>query len=122
MRSSIGRRRPGITIERVDRRSPDEAISALLAVKWAPFEELDGGPRVDAAAVARYRRTGAASVLARTSDGDVAGSAGWLGVQDGVGEIVAVGVLPRFRGRGIAGALTAEAGRAAGTPARSCCS
>ena len=81
-------------------------------MKWAPFAGLDADPP-DAAAVERYRRTGAAAVVARTADGEVAGSAGWLGVQDGVGEIVAVGVLPQFRGRGIAGALTAAAGRAA---------
>ena len=49
--------------------------------------------------------------VAALVDGEVVGGASWTVVLDGMTEVAGIGVLERFRRRGIAGALTAEATR-----------
>jgi predicted GNAT family acetyltransferase len=76
-------------------------VRPLLEVQAAAFGE---GPPSDAA-VAAYRGRG---LLAR-ADGVPAGAASRSAIAEGVSEIGGVGVLERFRRRGIAAALTAAA-------------
>jgi predicted GNAT family acetyltransferase len=50
---------------------------------------------------------GTPAVLARV-DGEPAGGGGCLEVRGGTTEVVGIGTLPRFRGRGVAAAVTAR--------------
>lgn len=88
----------GVVIARV-LGGPD--VRALMEVQAAAFGE---GPPSDAA-VEAYRGRG---LLAR-ADGVPAGAASRSAIAEGVSEIGGVGVLERFRRRGIAAALTAAA-------------
>jgi ribosomal protein S18 acetylase RimI-like enzyme len=87
----------GVAIARVLAGSPD--VRALMEVQSAAFGE---GPPSDAA-VQSYRGRG---LLAR-AEGVPAGAASRSAIAEGVSEIGGVGVLERFRRRGIAAALTA---------------
>jgi GNAT superfamily N-acetyltransferase len=88
----------GVVIARV-LGGPD--VRPLMEVQAAAFGE---GPPSDAA-VEAYRGRG---LLAR-ADGVPAGAASRSAIAEGVSEIGGVGVLERFRRRGIAAALTAAA-------------
>ena len=88
----------GVVIVRV-LGGPD--VRPMMEVQSAAFGE---GPPSDAA-VQAYRGRG---ILAR-ADGVPAGAASRTAVAEGVSEIGGVGVLERFRRRGIAAALTAAA-------------
>jgi ribosomal protein S18 acetylase RimI-like enzyme len=88
----------GVVIARVFD-GPD--VRPMMEVQSAAFGE---GPPSDAA-VQAYRGRG---ILAR-ADGVPAGAASRTAVAEGVSEIGGVGVLERFRRRGIAAALTAAA-------------
>jgi ribosomal protein S18 acetylase RimI-like enzyme len=92
----------GVVIARV-LGGPD--VRPLMEVQSAAFGE---GPPSDAA-VQAYRGRG---LLAR-ADGVPAGAASRTAIAEGVSEIGGVGVLERFRRRGIAAALTAAAAAAA---------
>jgi GNAT superfamily N-acetyltransferase len=87
----------GVVIARALGGGPD--VRALLEVQSAAFGE---GPPSDAE-VQSYRGRG---LLAR-ADGVPAGAASRSAIAKGVSEIGGVGVLERFRRRGIAAALTA---------------
>jgi len=86
----------GVVIARV-LGGPD--VRALMEVQSAAFGE---GPPSDAA-VQAYRGRG----LRARADGVPAGAASRTAIAEGVSEIGGVGVLERFRRRGIAAALTA---------------
>jgi GNAT superfamily N-acetyltransferase len=80
-------------------------VRPALTATRAAFGE---GPPADAEVEAYEGR-----IVAALVDGEVVGGAGWTSVLDGMSEIVGVGVLEEHRRRGIAGALTAAATRAA---------
>ena len=86
----------------ITRASAADALDVLnvqrVAFGQAPVE--DAGERSDRAMLARI-------------DGRVAAVAGWTAVIGGVSEIVGVATAEPFRGRGLAGALTAAATEAA---------
>jgi ribosomal protein S18 acetylase RimI-like enzyme len=69
-------------------------------------------PLEDAEAVRDLRKRGGGSVLARAGGQPVA-AAGWTAVVDGISEIVGVATAESWRGRGLAGRVTAAAARAA---------
>jgi predicted GNAT family acetyltransferase len=89
---------PGVVIGRVHGGAD---VRPMMEVQAAAFGE---GPPTDAA-IAAYRGRG---LLAR-ADGVPAGAAARSAIAEGVSEIGGVGVLERFRRRGIAAALTAAA-------------
>ncbi len=103
----------GVTVEAVGRSAPEASIVALLRTRGAAFAELAEPDAPGEVQVARFRRRGPDSVLARSAAGEPVGAASWQRAQLGVTEIVAVGVPAPHRRQGIAAALTAFAARAA---------
>jgi ribosomal protein S18 acetylase RimI-like enzyme len=96
-----------------DLRTPDveveiEPVSAANALAVRNMQRVAfGQPPVDALAEAPSR------TLAGRIDSTIATAAGWTEVIGGVSEVVGVATAERFRGRGLAGALTAAAASAA---------
>ena len=84
-----------------------EPGSALVAALLATQHEAFGDPPPTAERIATWDEHGVAAVV----DGGVVGGASWSTPIDGLSEIGGIAVLERFRRRGIAGALTAEATR-----------
>jgi GNAT superfamily N-acetyltransferase len=100
----------GLTLETLDKAGPAEPLAAFLAVQRAAFGDDPGDPEAD---VAAFRgRGGGTSVLARL-DGEPVGAGTVLHPQLGCAEVVGVGTLSVYRGRGIAAAMTAELTREA---------
>ncbi len=93
----------GVELADVDLRSP--LAAATLAATHAAF----GDSPPSAADVAGWPGRGVAALV----DGQVVGGASWTPVIDGITEIAGVGVIETMRRRGIGGALTAAAVRAA---------
>ena len=90
-------------IGRVEAGSP-RVRPAMTATRAAFGEGPPGDDEVEASS---------GRIVAALVGGEVVGGAGWTRVLDGMSEIVGVGVLEEHRRRGIAGALTAAATRAA---------
>ncbi len=103
----------GVTVEAVGRSAPEASIVALLETRGAAFAGPAAPEPPGSAQIARFRRCGPGSVLARDAGGEPVGAASWQRAQLGVTEIVAVGVPEAHRRRGIAAALTAAAARRA---------
>lgn len=97
---------PGAQIARAEGAASREARNVQrVAFGDEPLDEAAPEPQ-DA------RRNGGGTVLARI-DGVAVAAAGWTPVIDAVSEIVGVATAAPYRGRGLAGAVTAAAARAA---------
>jgi GNAT superfamily N-acetyltransferase len=98
----------------VDRESPAEIVRAergsplVRAAMTATRAAFGEGPPSD-----QEVESSSGRIVAALVDGEVVGGAGWTRVLDGMSEIVGVGVVQEHRRRGIAGALTSAATRAA---------
>jgi GNAT superfamily N-acetyltransferase len=100
----------GLTLETLDKTGPFEPLAAFVAIQREAFGDDPGDPQAD---VDAFRlRGGGTSVLARI-DGVPAGCGTVLHPQLGCAEVVGIGTLPAFRGRGTAAAVTAELTRQA---------
>jgi len=89
-------------------------VDACLDLRRAQFEAY-GEPweptDADAEALLRSLGAGGGALLARTADGQAVGAGEFTVVVGGVSEITSIGVVPAFRGRGIAAALCARLAR-----------
>lgn len=103
----------GVTVTAETPDASDERIRARIRAQHEAFSAVAEPHPVSDAEVARARARPGGSVAAWDADGACLGAASWTGVQLGVSEIGGVGVAAAHRGRGIAGALTAAAARAA---------
>jgi ribosomal protein S18 acetylase RimI-like enzyme len=103
--------------------APPPGVELDVAVETGALREAAatqnaayGAPEPTPADVARLERTVAAGGvvgLARQEDGRAIGSGLVAAPSDGLAELAAVGVLPAWRRRGVAAALTGSLGRAA---------
>ena len=78
-------------------------VAGLMRAQMAAF----GEPPPSDEQIARWDGRSVAALV----DGEVVGGASWTLVLDGMTEVAGIGVLDRFRRRGIAGALTSAATR-----------
>jgi predicted GNAT family acetyltransferase len=78
-------------------------VAGLVRAQMAAF----GEPPPSDEQITRWDGRAVAALV----DGEVVGGASWTRVLDEMTEVAGIGVLERFRRRGIAGALTAEATR-----------
>jgi GNAT superfamily N-acetyltransferase len=94
---------PGVALEDVDPAVDPAAAEDLVRVQHRAFGERPTPSEVRASVA----RMDTPAVLARV-DGEPAGGGALLPVLDGTAEVVGIGTLPAFRGRGIAAAVTAR--------------
>jgi GNAT superfamily N-acetyltransferase len=100
----------GLTLELLDRSGPPEPIAAYMRVQRAAFGDDPGDPEGD---VAAFRKRAGGTNLLALIDGEPAATGTLLHPQLGCAEVVGIGTLPAFRGRGVAAAVTAELTRRA---------
>ncbi|MEO3745241.1 GNAT family N-acetyltransferase [Plantactinospora sp. B5E13] len=98
------------TPDRLDLHEPatDPQRAALIS---AQNEAFGGDPVATEADVTRLRRmqgNGGVAVMALTDDGTCAGGGGAVPPADAVSEVAGIAVRTPYRGRGVAGAITAE--------------
>lgn len=103
----------GPDIEPVSAGAPRETVAALLGVQRRAFANV-GATEPGDADVDRYGRGlgGGLGMLARV-DGEPAGGGQFTAPADGLSELAGIGVLERFRRRGIGAALTSALAGAA---------
>lgn len=93
----------GVTLEDVDPVGDPAPAEDLVRVQHEAFGERPTPSEVRASVA----RMGIPAVLARV-DGAPAGGGACLPIRDGTTEVVGIGTLPAFRGRGVAAAVTAR--------------
>jgi GNAT superfamily N-acetyltransferase len=93
----------GVTLEDVDPSGDPAPAEDLVRVQHEAFGERPTPSEVRASVA----RLGVPAVLARI-DAEPAGGGTCLAIRDGTTEVVGIGTLPRFRGRGVAAAVTAR--------------
>jgi ribosomal protein S18 acetylase RimI-like enzyme len=98
-------RPPGTTIEAVGATAPPALVRDLIGAQREAFGELTA---VADAEIARFVRViGAGAGLLARVDGEPAAGAQYTPPAGGLAELAGIGTRPRFRRRGLAGALTA---------------
>ncbi|MCW3049601.1 MAG: putative GCN5-related N-acetyltransferase [Solirubrobacterales bacterium] len=98
-------RPPGMTIETVGATAPPVLVRDLISAQREAFGE---SPAVADGEVARFVRViGAGAGLLARVDGEPAAGAQYTSPAGGLAELAGIGTRPRFRRRGLAGALTA---------------
>ena len=101
--------REGITLTRA---GTDDELLAVARVQRAAYREAGEADGHDVDRLRGTLRSGGSVMLAR-QDGVPAGAGLYTAPRGGLCEIAAVGVLPEYRGRGIASAVVTELSRAA---------
>jgi GNAT superfamily N-acetyltransferase len=95
---------PGLSIEELGPDAPEASIRDYDRVQRAAF----GDPPGDTDVEAFRRRSGTGVTLLARVDGRAAATGVVLTPDAGCAEVAGIGTLPGLRGRGVAGALTAE--------------
>lgn len=99
---------PDVVVRRLTDASPLSDFQALMTVQSRSFGPADAPAAAPTDAETFRRRFAATTFFVAELDGMIVSGGAYTPPSDGVTEVVGIATLPAFRGRGIAGLLTAR--------------